>query len=124
MHSSQYLWSVFGTSSDVVILIFFKIGEELNFENFKILSERNKAKARTKGQTLIFFARPRLKSLLFTRYDASNTHMVAVFAYLSAIMQRFLHEESTLTANCCLILCLLPTQLQRTYDVWKEASHQ
>ena len=36
-----------GTSIDRCYIDFFKIGEELNFENFKILSELNEAKART-----------------------------------------------------------------------------
>ena len=44
VHSSQYGWTLFVPLSTVVILIFFKIGEELNFENFKILRERTKQK--------------------------------------------------------------------------------
>ena len=54
-----------------------------------------------------------------------QTHIWWLFLLIWAqLCSVFLHEESTLTANCCLFLCLLPTQLQkRTYDVWKEASH-
>tara|TARA_B110001450_G_C17283816_1_gene344592 strand:- start:273 stop:434 length:162 start_codon:yes stop_codon:yes gene_type:complete len=50
--------------------------------------------------------------------------MVAVFAYLSAIMQRFFARGIHVDSKLLPVSLPLPTQLQkRTYDVWKEASH-
>ena len=39
---------------------------------------------------------------------SQNGSLWAVFALFGAIMQCFQHKESTLTANNCLLLCLLP----------------